>query len=251
MPYGLYISADGAHAQDLRIQTLANNIANVDTAGFKRELAIFQARYAEAVSQGAVSPGMGSIEDVGGGTIVRETKTDFSPGPMKRTRIPTDMAIEGEGFFVVQKDEKKYLTRAGNFRLTTNGTLQTQDGYTVLDEGGSPVVIRGDGGPWTISPTGEVVQRGGERQVLGIERPASYGDLAKAGENLFRPLADTQSVPAAERRVAQEYLEMSTVRPTIEMTTLIEASRALEANINMMKTQDQMLSGLVNRVLKA
>ena len=250
MPYGLYISAEGAHAQDMRMQTIANNLANVETVGFKRELASMQARYAEAVEQGVVSPGLGAIEDVGGGVMVRETKTDFSAGPLKQTKTPTDMAIEGDGFFVVQKENETYLTRAGNFRLTATGQLLTQQGYAVLNDSGTPVVINPDSGAWQLTPEGTIRQAGGDSQNLAIVRPTSLGDLSKVGENLFKPLAETTPVDPANRRVAAGYLELSGVRPTTEMVQLIETSRILEANINLMKTQDQMLSGLVNRVLK-
>jgi flagellar basal body rod protein FlgG len=93
--------------------------------------------------------------------------------------------------------------------------------------------------------------QGTTRQTLAVVKPASLGDLAKTGENLFRPLAETRPVPPAERAVTSGFLEMSGVQPTTEMTSMIEASRMLEANINVMKTQDQMLSGLISRVLKA
>ena len=132
MPYGLYVSAEGARAQSQRLETIANNLANVDTAGFKRELAVFQARYAEAIEQGHDYPGSGSVNDVGGGVMLRLTQTDFSPGPMKRTGAPTDLAIRSKGFFLVEKDGQQYLTRAGNFRLTTEGNLVTQQGYACL-----------------------------------------------------------------------------------------------------------------------
>jgi flagellar basal body rod protein FlgG len=77
------------------------------------------------------------------------------------------------------------------------------------------------------------------------------GDLAKSGENLFRPLSDVRPVAAAERAVSGGYLEASSVQPTTEMTTLIETSRLIEANINVMKTHNEMIQGLIERVLKA
>jgi len=247
MPYGLYLSAEGAQAQSTRLEVIAHNLANVDTVGFKRELAILQARYAEAIEQGLTTPGSGAIDDMGGGIMVRETKTDYSPGPLKRTEIPTDVAIKGPGFFVVQKGDETLLTRAGNFTLTSRGELITQQGYTVLDDSGSPIVIRD--AQWQISDSGTVQQRSG-RQNLALVEPQSLGDLVRVGENLFRPLSDPQALPAADRRVAAGHLEMSSVRATTEMTAMIQASRALEANINMMRVQDQMLSGLVNRVMR-
>lgn len=252
MPYGLYISAEGAHAQSKRLEVIANNLANVDTVGFKRELAIFQARYAEATERGQDFPGSGSINDIGGGVLVRQTKTDFSPGPLKHTSLPTDMAIRGEGFFLVQKDGQNYLTRAGNFLINERGELVTQYGqqkYAVLNNEGAPIVIDPDSGPWRLTASG-AIRQAGVVQNLAIVKPGSLGDLVKIGENLFRPLADPQPVAASERSVAGGYLEMSAVQPTTEMIELIEASRAVEANINMMQAQDQMLSGLVNRLMR-
>jgi len=250
MPYGLYLSADGAHTQSKRLEVIAHNLANVDTVGFKRELAVFQARYAEQTEQGLDAPGSGSINDVGGGTLVRQTKTDFSAGPMKRTEVPTDMALDGEGFFVVEKDSEQYLTRAGNFRLTARGELVTQQGYPVLSDGGTPVVIDPANGAWQMMPSGSIRQRSSV-QNLALVQPGSLGDLVRVGENLFRSAVPPEPVPAADRRVANGYLELSGVQPTTEMMALIEASRAVEANLNMMRTQDEMLSGLVNRVMRA
>lgn len=247
MPYGLYISAEGAHAQGKRLDVIANNLANVDTVGFKRELAIFQARYAEAIKEGLAMPGFGSVDDIGGGIMVQETKTDFSPGPLKHTHNRSDVAILGEGFFVVQKGEETFLTRAGNFTVTAGGKLTTQQGYDVLDDSGASIVVRDP--QWEITKAGVVRQFGGG-QTLALVKPASLGDLVKVGENLFRPLAETEPVAPAQRSVQSGYVEGSAVEPTSEMIAMIQASRALEANINLMKAQDEMLGGLINRAMR-
>lgn len=236
MPYGLYLSAEGAHAQSTRMDVIANNLANVDTVGFKRELALFQARYAEAVGQGLKPAGQGNLEDLGGGIMVRQTKTDFSPGPIKHTDGPTDVAIDGDGFFMVRKGDQDYLTRAGNFRLSPAGELRTQAGYDVLDASGEPITVTPGDTSW--------VER------LAVVQPPSRDDLVKVGENLFRSLSEPEAVDPQMRVVAAGYLEGSTVAMTYEMTELIHAARALEANINMMKTQDEMLGGLVNRAMR-
>jgi len=250
MPYGLYLSAEGAHAQSKRLEVIAHNLANVDTVGFKRELALFQSRFAEAIEQGMVSPGTGAIEDVGGGVMVRETVTDFSPGPLKHTGLPTDLAIEGEGFFLVRKGDELYLTRAGNFRLRADGVLVTQQGYPVLSDTQDLIRIDPRIGPWEITSEGVVRQSGGATQSLAIVRPQSLKDLQRAGENLFKPLSEPELLPPGERRVAVGHLEASGVEPALEMTALIETSRLLEANLNLMKTQDQMLGGLINRLMR-
>jgi flagellar basal-body rod protein FlgF len=249
MPYGFYISAEGANVQSSRVEVIANNLANVDTVGFKRELASFQARNAEAISKGLEMPGAGKLEDIGGGILFRQTNTDFSPGPVKRTENPAHVAIKGDGFFAVKKGQETVLTRAGNFEITSKGELVTPQGYPVLDDSGTAVVLNPDEKVWSISDTGALQQRG-RTQNLAIVRPTNKENLVKLGENLFRSTAQTEPVPPQERRVASGFIEMSAVQPTLEMTALIEASRLFEANVNMMKTQDQMIGSLVSRVLR-
>jgi flagellar basal body rod protein FlgG len=231
------------------MDVVANNLANVDTVGFKREFALFQARYAEAIDQGQAAAGTGTINDIGGGVKVQETHTDFSPGPIQNTKIPSDLALRGEGFFEVKRGEETLLTRAGNFRLNSRGELTTQQGYPVIDENSNPVVLPRPDQPWEVTPAGEIRQ-GGESQRLAIVKPKSLGDLVKTGENMFRALAPTEKVAATDREVASGVLEMSGAQPTTEMVEMIETSRALEANVNMMKTQDEMQNGLFNRLLK-
>jgi len=181
---------------------------------------------------------------------MRQTITDFSPGTLRKTDVPTDVAIEGDGFFLVQKDDQQYLTRAGNFRLTADGRLVTQQGYEVLSDARTPIVINPAAGPWQITPDGRVSQAGGAVQNLAIVKPAQPAELVKAGENLFRTSGDPEPVAVEQRRVAAGYLESAAVRPTLEMTALIEASRLFEANINLLRAQDQMLGGLIGRMLR-
>lgn len=248
MPYGFYISAEGATIQSKRLDVLANNMANVDTPGFKRDLAVFRARFAEEIKQGGAIPGMGTINDIGGGVLMQETKTDYSAGPLRPTGNTTDMAIDGDGFFVVRKDNQNFLTRAGNFMRTNTGALVTPDGYQVLDDGGSPIVIDDALGPWQVTPNGSI-QQAGSLVPLALVQPKSHGDLVKVGSNLFKPLAPTTPVEDQDRQVLSGFLEQSGVKPTSEMMGLIEASRAFEANVNMIRNQDEMLGTLINRVL--
>jgi len=248
MSYGLYISAEGAQAQNRRMEVLANNLANVDTPGFKHQLAVLQARHTEAIEQGTDYPGSQTINDIGGGVYVQDAVTAFGPGVIKSTGIPTDMAIDGEGFFVVRDGGQKLLTRAGNFMLTGNGRLTTQAGQPVLAEGGAPIELD-VGVPWRVLESGAIWQ-GGTQTNLALEKPASLGDLVKVGQNLFSPLADTIPVPPAQRRVRGGYLEHSNVQPTLAMMQLIDASRAFEANVRLIQNQDNMIGTLINRVLR-
>lgn len=249
MPYGLYISAEGAQAQSKRMEVLANNLANINTVGFKRDLALFQARYAEAIDEGLVPPDTGGIEDVGGGIEVDQTKTDFTQGPIKVTGIPTDVAITGEAFFQVKDGNEKMLTRAGDFQIDQNGILRTQNGFPVLNESGGQVQIDPTL-PWNITEDAAVEQEGA-RIPLALVKPQSAGDLVKHGENLFKPLAKVKAVPADERHIKVGALEMSGVNPTTAMLELIETSRAIEANMKLIQNQDNITGSLISRVLSS
>ncbi|HEX3656214.1 MAG TPA: flagellar hook basal-body protein [Pirellulales bacterium] len=250
MSYGLYISAEGAMAQQARLENLANNLANVSTPGFKRDLAVLQARYAEQTQGGQDYPGSHTQNDLGGGVMVKGTTTDFAPGPIKHTGIPTDMTIEGDGFFVVKHGGQRMLTRAGNFMINNVGQLSTQEGDPVLSEDGEPAMIDPTAGPWDVSPAG-IITQGGNTVKLSLVRPHSMGDLVKLGDNLFSPLAEPPKVPEDKRKVMSGYLELSGVKPPLEMIELIETARVFEANVNMVKFHDQMLESIVERVMKS
>jgi flagellar basal-body rod protein FlgF len=248
VPYGLYLSAEGAHAQSVRLETLANNLANVDTVGFKRDQAIFQARLAEAMQQGLDEPGSGSVNDLGGGVAVLGTITDFSAAAPKQTKSPSDFAINGDGFFVVQRGTQQLLTRAGNFLVDVAGRLVTPGGDPVISDLNTPIVVDPTV-PWRSTPDGGIAQNG-DVFNMAIVRPRSYGDLAKVGDNLYRSLAPPTPVDPTERQVLSGFLESSNVQPTGEMIELIETSRAFEANVAMIRNQDELLNDLISQVLK-
>lgn len=248
MPYGLYISAEGALVQSQRMENIASNLANASTVGFKRDLAAFQARYAEETQRGLDAPGAGSINDLGGGVDSSGVFTDFSQGRLENTYVPTDMALEGPGYFVVRRNGQDFLTRAGNFMLTSGGALVTQEGDPVISDERTPVVLNPLEGPWQVNGAGTIVQ-GGNKLNLAIVAPQSQGDLVKVGDNLFAPLSPPQPLPFEARRVQSGALEGSTVNAVSEMTDMIETSRVFEANVNMVRNQDTILGELISRVL--
>ena len=252
MPYGLYVSAEGAQAQMQRMEIIANNLANVDTAGFKRQMAVIQARHAEAIQQGEDTVGSNSINEIGGGTLVRQTLTDHSRGTLKQTGIPTDVAIDGEGFFEVTNQGQRYLTRAGNFAVGSGGQLQTPSGHAVLSTGGGPLTIPA-GSSWSIQTDGSIVdtQSGNVFGSLSVVRAQQPGDLVHRGENLFSSLSDTIPLSSNEVKVRGGYLEMSGVTATTEMMEMIETSRAFEANLRVIQNQDNMIDSLLSRVLRS
>lgn len=250
MSYGMYISAEGAKAQSQRLEVISNNMANVDTAGFKPDVAIFQARYAEAIQRGDAFPGSKGLTDLGGGVKTIETLTDYSPGKLTRTGNKGDAAILGEGYYAVQPDEgdQPLLTRAGAFRVDNQNRLVMADsGRPVLAAGGGAIELDPTQG-YTITRDG-YVEQAGEQIPLAILQPADDNDLQKIGANLFRPRAEVFPVELANREVAQGFLEMSGSNSTDQMMEMIETNRAFEANTQMIRHQDTATGNLISRIL--
>jgi flagellar basal-body rod protein FlgF/flagellar basal-body rod protein FlgG len=247
----MYISAEGAAAQAQRLEVIANNLANVDTAGFKQDVPTFQARFSEAIQRGQAQSGDRSVNDIGGGVKIIDVQTDHSTGQLKHTGNELDLAINGKGFFHVRgEDGERYLSRAGNFALDTQGRLVTQNGHRpVLDQSGSEIVLSREV-PMSISPDG-FINQAGAIYALGMSQPVSIGELVKVGNNLFQPLGNVQPLALAERNIRQGYLEMSGANPVRQMMAMIETTRAFEANTRMIQNQDTMLGSLISRVLQA
>ncbi len=249
MPYGVYLSASGANAQSHRLQVLSNNLSNVNTAGFKPEHAVLQARFAAMIDQGSVPPGQGGIDDLGGGVTIQPAVTSFDLGAMRKTGNDTDFAIgDPDSFFVVQRGDDRFLTKAGNFLFDAGGKLITQNGEDVLASDGRPIRIAPDF-PYQIQPGGRIAQ-GGEAYEMMIAKPKSLGDLSHVGGNLFKALADFDLAADPDRQVTNGVLESSAVSPTGAMMELIEASRAYEANVRMIQNQDHVMGSLISRVLQ-
>ncbi len=249
MYYGLYMSAAGANAQSHKVEVLSNNLANVNTVGFKRELALLDARESEAIERGLASRGSGKLEDIGGGTRMNATWTDFSPGTMQLTQIPTDLAIDSPNtFFQVQHGKEKLLTRAGNFHISNEGVLVTASGDPVLGSDGTPIQLD-PSLPYRFV-AGGVVEQAGERIEVGLLKAKDVSKLEKAGENYFRADRSAGLSVDDERRVKTGYLEMSSVNPVDEMVELIASSRAYEANVRIIQQHDTATSELISRMLK-
>jgi flagellar basal-body rod protein FlgF len=247
----MYISAEGAAAQAQRLEVIANNLANVDTAGFKQDVATFQARFAEAIQQGLAEPHDQSMSDIGGGVKIIDVQTDHAVGQLKETGNELDLAITGKGFFHVRGDDgTQHLTRAGNFALDTQGRLVTQNGHRpVLDQTGSEILLSPDV-PMSISSDGFISQAGAI-YAIGMSQPESFGELVKVGNNLFKPRGGVLPLPLSERNIRQGYLEVSGANPVRQMMAMIETTRAFEANTRMIQNQDSMLGSLISRVLQA
>lgn len=253
--YGTYISASGADAFNKYLEVISNNMANVDSPGFRRELPVIKARFAEAIEQGEAYPNAGTINDVGGGVQLQETRTSFERGQARSTGVDSDLMLgdpRGDHFFVVRRDGEDFLTRAGNFYFDKEGSLRTQSGEQVLSADGGPVVVDDPNQAKEFRRDGSVFQpANGVSIQLAIVRPDSLDQLTHKGSNLFKTDGQLRPVPPEGRNVRPGFLELSSSRPIQEMVDMIKVTRSYEANIRMIQQQDQISESLLTRVLRS
>jgi flagellar basal-body rod protein FlgG len=271
------------------VDTVANNLANADTLGFKKDATAF--REYLAVQEREHSP-----QDIPRGAITNKdlyqldgrdqafvvvdgTYTDFRQGNLRVTQNPLDVAVDGKGFFEVSTPQGNRYTRQGSFHISPEGRLETVDGFPVLAslpgglaapqsdtlaqqqaaQGRAPaseaarfINLRDRGTHFSINPQGEIYASGGD--LIAKLSVVEFGDtrqLRKSGGNLFsNPTSANVSAQPVSTVVRQGVLETSNVNPIEEMTKLISANRLFEHDLKAMKTYGEMMSREVNDIGK-
>ena len=251
----IYAAASGALVQGMRLEVLANNLANIETTGFKEDKSIFS-NYLPvddgeilALPEFQTTEGYNSIwpyATINSQVKFDGTQSNFSNGTVKQTANPLDFALEGDGFFCVMTDQgEKRFTRNGNFTLDPNGKLVTQDGLTVLGNNGQDIIINDknvsvdDDGKFSADDN-EL----GSLMVVDFNRPYS---LEKVGSSLF--VSTEGSAPeheASSFKVKQGFVELSNVDPIKVMTEMIEVQRAFETYQKIIKSMDEIVSRSIN-----
>jgi len=253
MNYGLYLSATGVLTNLYRQDVIANNLANVETVGFKRNIASFEQRLTEAQQRRDTQLTDPMLEEIGGGLFCAPTGTDMSQGELERTGNQLDIAIVGSGFFGVQDQGKIKLTRDGRFMLDNEGNLVMSNASAsrVLDPDGNPVNLAG----WVstaveIGKDGTITAHGRPIGRVGLYGVADPSKLVKDGGNLLSAPNLQKDMTAVEPNLRNGFVERSNVDPATELVTLMESQRQLEANANMIRFQDQTMGRCVNDVGK-
>jgi flagellar basal body rod protein FlgG len=245
MIYGLYLSAQGAQVQSLRQQVVANNVANSSTTSFKRDLLRAQAHLpfdAEAKRSHSLA---GNLAALPGGVTSAGTATDFSQGTLMRTGAPLDLALAGGGFLQVSDGKRTFLTRDGRLAVNSQNQLVMRDsGQAVLSADGAPISGIDPALPVEVRTDGSVAQQGTVLARLALVEPASYDQIQKAGNNLYTTTSKLKPADP-QTQVKQGHLENSGASPITGMMELIESARAFEANVNMIRNQDETLSRLL------
>ena len=228
--------------ESARHDVIANNIANVNTPGFKEDLAVIRARSAEAVEDSLPAYAT-PMDGMGGGALVSETYTRHGQGPIHVTGNPLDLAIKGKGFFKVTGDDGTFYTRAGAFRRDAEGRLAMPDGrHFLASSSGAPIVVPPDG-EVSVADDGTVNIDASPVARVDIAQVSSTRALSKVAGNLYINNGAAVSYGGALKSGA---LEESAVSPALELANMIAASRGYEANMQLLRMQDQTLSDLLS-----
>lgn len=263
---GVYTALSGAMAQSQRLDTIANNLANVNTPAFKKDQQVFQ-EYLTAnekppsvIQVPKIPASIESFYDMQGGdkSFVDSagTFTNFSQGSLRPTGNPLDVAIDGSGFFEVATPGGVKFSRLGSFKIDGNGQIVTKDGHPVLRAGGEGAdpstrvfTVTGQS-PVSITDSGDVFE--GENNIgkISLVEVTKKDTLNKIGASLYEFKANTQpeftNVPNPSLK--QGFLEMSNVNIVQEMTDMIQTTRTFEATQKAISAYDSMSDKLINVV---
>lgn len=237
----LYIGLSRQMALRRQLDVVANNIANMNTAGFRGERTLFEA---------AMEPGGRKPTDRIAFTIDRSTYTDLRPGAFSATGNPYDVALDGDGFLTVQTPDGVRYTRDGRMRRDADGQLVTANGHPVLDDGRKPVTIASEYSTVSIAPDGLVSADGDVVGRLGVVRFDNPQSLTQTGDLLFQPPDGVEPRPAPDTRLTQGKVEQSNVQGIAEVTRMMDLSRDYQAVTRMVDEGQDLLRTAINRLGK-
>jgi len=266
----MYSGVSGMRGFQTKLDVIGNNIANVNTIGFKTGRVMFKDILSQTVAsfttpEEGVTGGV-NAKQVGLGVAIASIDTIHTPGSAMTTNVATDLRIDGDGFFAIAENvdqEVPYLTRAGNFMLDAAGQLVTSDGMFVLSVDGEPIVLGPEITAFTIGQNGSIiaVNPDGTMEDTGIQiavvRVVNPAGLEKIRSNLYRvtpnanpdgeiELTAPGDPDAGTGVIISGQLEMSNVDLTVEFTEMIVAQRGFQANSRIITTSDEILQEVVN-----
>jgi flagellar basal-body rod protein FlgF len=238
MNTAIYVGLSRQMTLQRALDIAANNIANLDTAGFKLESQVVRE---EALTPPGAEAPVSYVLDYG---VAR----DFGQGALTQTGAPLDVAIEGDAFFSIETPAGVRYTRDGRFMTDAQNRLVTKDGYPVLGAGGRPITVNPAAGELHIADDGAASQGQANVGRLEVVRFADLSKLSKDGSNLFSAPQDVVGVPAPDARLRQGMIEASNVKPVIEITNLIEITRAYERVTKMVEQAGELTSRAIDRL---
>lgn len=227
------------------MQTIANNMANINTVGFKREGAVFS-EYVAALKPQNMQVGLQNSpsHSLSIGRLSAHV-SNLSDGGLRASGGTFDLALQGDGFFTVQIGGQTQLTRAGNFISDETGRLVTVDGAPVLNSAGGEIQIPPEAQNIKISRDGTISAEGNEIGQIGVVTTDPLS-LSRTGQNNWTSNAPLE--PVGEPAMAQGYLEDSNVQPMLEIARMIEVQRHYDAGQKILETEDQRIKQVITSV---
>lgn len=220
------------------MRTVANNISNISTAGFRKEGVIFSEHIA-ALDGGGNSLSMAYAN----GRLI-----DQRQGPLAQTGGTFDFALEGDGYFQIETPQGNQLTRAGSFTPNENGELVNMDGHRLLDNGGAPIFVPTDAGPISVGEDGTISADGNPIAQIGVFAPNDPNGLIHQGGTRFDATAGVQPVEGTS--ILQGYVEESNVDAIGEITRMIEVQRAYELGQTFLDKEDERIRGVISTLTR-
>jgi flagellar basal-body rod protein FlgF len=234
MQSALYVGLSAQIALEKRLQTIANNVANVNTAAFRTDVVKFET----VLSRAGTSPV--AFSSPGDNIISRE------PGSMTETGNPLDVAVVGQGWLAFAGPGGTVYTRDGRLQIASNGDLQTVTGFPVVDAGGAQITLDPAGGPLSIARSGAITQDGNEVGTLGLFSISADANLDRHGNSGVIPDRPASAVVDFTRDgFRQSYVEGSGANPMLELTRLISASRAFDGTNSLMEGTENSLKNAI------
>lgn len=253
MNYGFHLASAGVVTGMRRLDTIANNLANAQTVGFKADFLNLEARRAENLENGGRYPDANkALDALGGGTLFKPSGIDLRQGTLRQTGRDLDVGLEGPGFFLVQNPgpagtRDAFVTRAGELvRDRSNRLALGGSGAVLQGVDGLPITLDADDSDLVVDADGRVYQSGNEVGQLAVVQPADVANLRKEGRDLMRILGGKTVAAPSDTAVKQGALEESTVDPVIALADLVKVSRNIEFSTRLMQYHDQMTGRLVD-----
>lgn len=247
---GLYTAASSMNVLEKKTNIRSNNLANVNTNGFKKSEGVtesFPEMLLSRIEAGKADQEIGSLST---GAHMEQSFKDMSQGTFQRTDNSLDFAVEGEGFFVVETEAGERYTRDGNFTLNADSELVTQSGNPVLDSEGERIQLIPDQ-DFRVSGDGQITfnngLQGAQIDLVNFEDEA---ELVQEGDNLYTAQEGAEA-QESEAAVAQGYLESSNVQIVEEMAKMIKTTRHYESNQKVISGIDETLNKVINEVGQA
>ncbi len=219
------------------MQVVANNIANISTTGFRKEGVVFS----EFIRSVPSSPSLSMA-------AARVRTTSMLQGGLRQTGAPLDLAIEGEGFFLIETPQGERLTRAGSFSTSAEGDLVTNDGFRVLDAGGAPIFIPSDAPDLSVAGDGTISAGGRPLSQVGLVKPVDPNGLVREDGVMFR--SDAGFEPVEGGRIVQGFIEASNVDPVGQVARMIEVQRAYELGQSFLDSENDRIRNALKTFLR-